>query len=47
MEKQPVIIHADKRRKKEIQHCKKHTNSVLDLNLFYSPETKKTFSKTI
>lgn len=26
MEKQPVIIHTDKHRKKEIQHCKKNTN---------------------
>ncbi|VAF07043.1 Uncharacterised protein [Enterobacter hormaechei] len=35
MGKQPVIIHSDKRRKKEIQHCKKNTNPVMDSKRTY------------
>lgn len=35
MGKQPIIIHSDKRRKKEIQHCKKNANPVMDLKRTY------------
>ncbi|HAL3290814.1 TPA: hypothetical protein JLU44_004677 [Escherichia coli] len=35
MEKQPVIIHADKCKKKEIQHCKKNANPVMDSKRTY------------
>lgn len=35
MGKQPIIIHSDKRRKKEIQHCKKNANPVMDSKRTY------------
>ncbi|EAB9742226.1 hypothetical protein NJ904_000042 [Salmonella enterica] len=35
MGKQPIIIHADKRRKKEIQHSKKNANPVMDSKRTY------------